>query len=66
VAPAIPVENISSPTAFAEYHPTVVGLFPSGENRPSFNSASDALPSTPAGTGGFMSRQYRSMMQRWK
>jgi hypothetical protein len=31
VAPAIPVENISSPTAFAEYHPTVVGLFPSGE-----------------------------------
>jgi hypothetical protein len=31
VAPAIPVENISSPTAFAECNPTVVGLFPSGE-----------------------------------
>lgn len=54
MAPPIAVEDIAGTTAFTEGHPTVVGFLPSGENRPNFNSASDALPSTPAGTGGFM------------
>jgi hypothetical protein len=31
VAPAISVEHIARPTAFAERNPTIVGLVPSGE-----------------------------------
>lgn len=54
VPPPISVEDIARPT------PLRKGTRPSSDsshlvkNRSSFNSASDALPSTPAGTGGFM------------
>jgi hypothetical protein len=54
VAPTITVEDIAGATAFAEGHPTVVDSSHLVKNLPSFNSASDALPSTPAATGEFM------------
>jgi hypothetical protein len=54
MAPPVPVEDIARPTPLRKATRPSSDSSHLVKNRPSFNSASDALPLTPAGTGGFM------------
>lgn len=54
VTPPVAIKDIASPPAYPEGRPAIIGLFPTRNELPSFKSASEAGPSTPAATGGFV------------
>jgi hypothetical protein len=49
VTPAIPIEDIASPTAFTEGHPTVVGFLPSREKPTEFQERVGRFAVDPGG-----------------